>query len=339
MAAATKEEIIRAAEELEASGQNPTLDAVRKHLGGGSFTTISPALREWKAGRGREQSIAVEMPLELKASLEKVGSEFWEVANRISNEKLVAVQAEASAAVSAAEGERDELLKDIYRLEQSVTEATEANEAAEASRQQVEKENLRIKEEVVRLQEQLAHSRTEAGELKDRLQQAVKYKDQFAEDTARLRGLNEEVRQELQLTRKQLDNKTEQLDAVKRELSETGVRVELQKKQIIELSDQAEALKATRDKQDQEVLSLKSSITALETRDQASMEKIQSLMNDLSLLDGVRADAQAIQVNHEVSQSKIAELTTRLKALDDENKALIQKNGELTGQLKAIQPK
>ena len=41
MAAITREAIWEAADELEAEGAKPTLNAVRKKLGGGSFTTIS----------------------------------------------------------------------------------------------------------------------------------------------------------------------------------------------------------------------------------------------------------------------------------------------------------
>ncbi|EBG1931025.1 KfrA, partial [Salmonella enterica] len=39
--AITEEQIMRAADELDQEGQNPTLARVRKKLGGGSFTTIS----------------------------------------------------------------------------------------------------------------------------------------------------------------------------------------------------------------------------------------------------------------------------------------------------------
>ena len=46
--AVTKEQIFSAADELAASGQRPTLEAIRK-ITGGSYTTISPALNEWKA--------------------------------------------------------------------------------------------------------------------------------------------------------------------------------------------------------------------------------------------------------------------------------------------------
>ena len=44
----TKEEILQAAEELQAANENPTIKAIRQHLGHGSNTTIHKYLSQWK---------------------------------------------------------------------------------------------------------------------------------------------------------------------------------------------------------------------------------------------------------------------------------------------------
>ena len=49
--AITRERIFEVAEAMDAAGQVPTLAAVRKAIGGGSFTTISEAMTEWKANK------------------------------------------------------------------------------------------------------------------------------------------------------------------------------------------------------------------------------------------------------------------------------------------------
>ena len=54
--AITAEQIFAVADELDAAGQNPTLAAVRKILGGGSFTTISEAMTEWKARKAAKET-------------------------------------------------------------------------------------------------------------------------------------------------------------------------------------------------------------------------------------------------------------------------------------------
>ncbi len=50
--AISKKSIFDAADALDAAGQRPTLAALRKAVGGGSFTTISEAIRSGgRAGR------------------------------------------------------------------------------------------------------------------------------------------------------------------------------------------------------------------------------------------------------------------------------------------------
>ncbi|MBO0709971.1 MAG: DNA-binding protein [Acetobacteraceae bacterium] len=50
-----------AADKLEAEGAKPTLNAVRKKLGSGSFTTISDAMSQWKE-RQRQKAVAEPLP-------------------------------------------------------------------------------------------------------------------------------------------------------------------------------------------------------------------------------------------------------------------------------------
>ena len=49
--AITTADIHAAADRIAGAGQQPTLAAVRSALGGGSFTTISEAMKSWKAAQ------------------------------------------------------------------------------------------------------------------------------------------------------------------------------------------------------------------------------------------------------------------------------------------------
>ncbi len=64
--AITKDQIIEAAEALKSAGVNPSMAAVRERLGGGSFATISPVLREWRESQEQRATVAIEMPAEAK---------------------------------------------------------------------------------------------------------------------------------------------------------------------------------------------------------------------------------------------------------------------------------
>jgi chromosome segregation ATPase len=133
--AISKQDIIDAAEKLQAAGINPTMQAIRDTLGGGSFATISPVLREWRNASGQRATVAIEMPGEAKAALERAGVDLWKIITTLATEKLTKVQEEAEAAIQAANADRDEALLEIARLETGIeqkdaelAEALAANE-------------------------------------------------------------------------------------------------------------------------------------------------------------------------------------------------------------------
>jgi hypothetical protein len=63
---ATQEAIWKVADDLNAEGVRPTLAAIRKKLGAGSFTTISQAMTEWRRRKEKDDRPVVEpLPTEL----------------------------------------------------------------------------------------------------------------------------------------------------------------------------------------------------------------------------------------------------------------------------------
>ena len=183
--AITREEIVQAAEALERDGEKATMAAVRAFLGGGSFATLSPVLREWRESRKITQAVALEMPGELKAVVERAGAELWQAASGLANEKLVTVQAEAEVSVSDARMERDEAIREVQRLEAALEE--QAALQARFSQQQGE---------LIRLQAQLTASQQAAGQARDDLERMTGEKDRLADDSARLQGTLAELKRE-----------------------------------------------------------------------------------------------------------------------------------------------
>jgi chromosome segregation ATPase len=88
--AITKEQIFRAADALSASGHNPTLAAVRRAVGGGSFTTISEVMNEWRAQKAAEAVPRDPMPQIITDKLHDLGNEVWAVALDLANRRLEA---------------------------------------------------------------------------------------------------------------------------------------------------------------------------------------------------------------------------------------------------------
>ncbi len=87
--AITIQDIHAAADQIVADGESPTLANVRTALGGGSFTTISEAMRVWKeARRAVAAPIREPAPAAVTERLDEVGSEIWTIAIAIANERL-----------------------------------------------------------------------------------------------------------------------------------------------------------------------------------------------------------------------------------------------------------
>ena len=87
----TTARIFEIADELDAAGQNPTLASVRKALGGGSYTTISEAMNEWRAKKAaKETPIREAAPQAIAELLGHVGMEVWAQALQLANGRLAA---------------------------------------------------------------------------------------------------------------------------------------------------------------------------------------------------------------------------------------------------------
>ncbi|XDJ36599.1 MAG: DNA-binding protein (plasmid) [Burkholderia sp.] len=164
MATATSEAIWKVADELDAEGVKPTLNAVRKKLGGGSFTTISDAMTEWKAAKQKKAQPAVEpLPAELSTAVAALAGEFWTVA-RTAAERLLA-------------GERERLAAEQTALCEQAAEAVEL-----ADTLTVEAEGLR--EELTKAQGAIAERDKLARDLHDLKQHTAQEIHRAAEKAA-----------------------------------------------------------------------------------------------------------------------------------------------------------
>jgi chromosome segregation ATPase len=147
--AITKDKIFAVADEFDAAGQNPTLAAVRKAIGGGSFTTISEAMKEWKA---RKTSDAVQVrepaPQAVQDKLNELGADLWAVAMELANNRLAA--------------EREALEKD--RADMTANQR-EAAELADQLTEELDADKARIEA----LEEAIATAKAEAADLTTKL--------------------------------------------------------------------------------------------------------------------------------------------------------------------------
>lgn len=83
------EDVFAVASQLAESGQQPTLAAVRTALGGGSFTTISEAMKSWRATQQAAAASTREAaPTAVMERINRLGTEVWSLAIGMANDRL-----------------------------------------------------------------------------------------------------------------------------------------------------------------------------------------------------------------------------------------------------------
>lgn len=120
---------------LTETGDTPKLQQLRDKVGG-SFTTLSPLLNEWKAQQ-RQQTVAVlEMPETVVSALKTASADIWKAASQATGERIQQIEQEASAKIEAAQSEAAEYSEEIIRLEAALEQATAAADKADQEAQQ-----------------------------------------------------------------------------------------------------------------------------------------------------------------------------------------------------------
>ena len=167
--AITKDQIFAVADELDVAGQNATLAAVRKALGGGSFTTISEGMTEWKVRKAAKESPLREpAPSAVADRLVELGAEIWSSALELANGRLATERDALDAArlqLEADKAEAAELADQVTaELEVAKTALSSANRAEQAAR--IECDSLR--QALVEQQLRAATSEARAEEIERR---------------------------------------------------------------------------------------------------------------------------------------------------------------------------
>lgn len=142
-----KDKIFNICETLKQSGINPTAEKVRNELGSGSFTTISPIVREWRDTQSKTETVPA-IPPEAQNAVTQATALIWKIATDHQTEAINAVRQECNRIEQEALAERDEALKEIQFLESQL-------QTLKTNLETVEKQNLTITTEKASLELQI----------------------------------------------------------------------------------------------------------------------------------------------------------------------------------------
>ncbi len=171
--AISKADVVNACNELYAQGKNVTLDAVRA-ITGGSFSTISPLVKEWKAEQSGvnaslESSVArtdvpeklTELLNTLWAAAMATASQKLEAERQLLNDYKTELENERSDVMFAADrvsAELDDLKFDFSCLNTKYKETTEKAVS-------LERENISLRAEIEAQKKIIANNESVLGEL------------------------------------------------------------------------------------------------------------------------------------------------------------------------------
>ena len=147
-----------AADTLTAQGKRPTLAAIRAALGGGSFSTISEALKSWNAPAAQATAQPAAVPEAITDGAARMATALW-----------------AQAAEQAQQGVRDaqdELEQQRAALEAQRQEAVEAADALAAQLAETRQKLATAYKEMEALRTELATTRERLASATERAQQA-----------------------------------------------------------------------------------------------------------------------------------------------------------------------
>ena len=183
------EDVYSVADRLSESGQQPTLAAVRSALGGGSFTTISEAMKSW---RSRQQAAATPVreaaPAAVMERFNQLGADVWAMALSMANDRLAKEREafeDSKAAMERAHKEAAELADQMAAELESTRKQLEQQGAVLSAAQEAVQTSQAALAEVRRrsdsLTELLERERTLSKEMQAKAETAIA-------DAARLAG-------------------------------------------------------------------------------------------------------------------------------------------------------
>lgn len=261
--AITKDQIMAAADAIADGGDTPTLAAIRDRIGG-SYTTIAPVLREWKANQHTDDTpISDPVPESISGRISGLGAEVWAEALTLANNRLAAEREALETQRAEIEGEQAEAVELADNLASEIDSLKDREAEARS-------ETRRLQNELDQMASDFRNHQLESQATIGKLESA---RDKANEALAMERERREEMRGDLLNEREQREQQDErwraELAAKEHEASEAIDKLRSQ------LSDahngQAKAEKAlaeaqtkTQQYQEQKKASAKEAVTQAE---------------------------------------------------------------------------
>jgi hypothetical protein len=169
MALVTKDSVFGVCDRTKAAeDREPTLEEIRKALGGGSERDISRYRDDWREASSKKAELASKPPPEVQRASDEAGRRIWAEAQRLANSVLTAAHEESEAKLSRLQKDNEEVLALLNVKDERISALTKQLESAEITcrtaldEAERHKGALRKQEEIARRQDdEIQHLRTQ----------------------------------------------------------------------------------------------------------------------------------------------------------------------------------
>lgn len=288
--ALTTQDIHASADALAEQGIKPTLAEVRKALGGGSFTTISEAMKSWRQDNQEEEQLKqVELPNGITERLQSLGADMWQTAINIANERLTAEREALAIAQTKAQAETDEAQEAVKMLESEQVELLEQLDFQQAQAEQ---------------------ATTDAVVSRTALETA----------TAQHRTDIDAIKQQLSDTQHKLELEQERSSAAQQTVNELRSKLDEVGAQLMQARESVATANAQSKNQTAEIERLKSELSdskALNTQKDAKIKQLTDERNEIITATAeIRGELRATTAERDKLTQSYASLNAEYKALN-----------------------
>ena len=320
----TKDMVFTAAGELAAQGRPVNTNALREHLGGGSFTTLTKHFKEWRSAQvEREAPAPVEIPEAVTRVLHSAISEIWRSVSADAQRKIVEVREASDRRVQEIEADQGLALDEVARLEKETADLktdvtrhlarlTEQDQALAAARAVEDELRTRLTHEEKRARD-LEVRGGELAAASAKMEKALAAAEAArAEHAARIRERDEAlaaaraVEEEL---RQRLAAAEASGNVLKRERETAEREAEAGRRRAKDAEDEAQASKKSAEEAHRESAAMKAKLADCEKDTRAFKAVEAELRKNLDVERQARAEATT---SHSELAKRFASLATEL---------------------------
>jgi len=331
-------DVDEAARYLQGLGRNPTVDAVRGHLGTGSHTTIGEHLKRWKSmqidGEGKLPQPILELVSGLWESLQSQAQKLGQEQREVFNQEVSTFKAQLQTAAQI----EKQLNQKLHQLQESFDTEQHLKAALEKELQATEKarDKLDILHQAALKQiEDAKNENKRLHQLTEQIQANLEHYQQAIQQQQLEQNLEKEQQQAAyaqELSR--LNTLLKEAETHKKVLAENQFKLEQAQSDYEELKQHNEKL--TDKLQAVEPLLIQSQMA--EKNQQQQIEKSnQELLAERQLSQSLNQKVAVLTDKLQRAQEDLSQAENKISALRQEKMFLVQEKAELDGAFKQLQ--